>query len=29
MTTPVVLLKWGMGIDEGTVAQWLKAEATW
>jgi pyruvate/2-oxoglutarate dehydrogenase complex dihydrolipoamide acyltransferase (E2) component len=26
MTTPVVLPKWGMGIEEGTVTQWLKAE---
>jgi pyruvate/2-oxoglutarate dehydrogenase complex dihydrolipoamide acyltransferase (E2) component len=26
MTTPVVLPKWGMGIDEGTIVQWLKAE---
>lgn len=26
MTTPVVLPKWGMGIDEGTITQWLKAE---
>lgn len=26
MTTKVVLPKWGMGIDEGTVIQWLKAE---
>lgn len=26
MTTPVVLPKWGMGLDEGTVTQWLKAE---
>lgn len=23
---PVVLPKWGMGLDEGTVTQWLKAE---
>ena len=26
MGTPVVLPKWGMGLDEGTVVQWLKAE---
>ncbi len=26
MVTKVVLPKWGMGIDEGTVIQWLKAE---
>lgn len=26
MTTKVVLPKWGMGIEEGTVTQWLKAE---
>lgn len=26
MTTPVVLPKWGMGLEEGTVTQWLKAE---
>ncbi|WP_129649580.1 lipoyl domain-containing protein [Peristeroidobacter agariperforans] len=26
MTTPIVLPKWGMGIDEGTVIRWLKAE---
>lgn len=26
MTTKVVLPKWGMGIDEGTVIQWLKRE---
>lgn len=26
MTTPVVLPKWGMGLEEGTVIQWLKAE---
>lgn len=26
MTTPIVLPKWGMGIEEGTVLQWLKAE---
>lgn len=26
MTTKVVLPKWGMGIDEGTVVQWLKTE---
>ena len=26
MTTRVVLPKWGMGIEEGTVIQWLKAE---
>ena len=26
MTTNVVLPKSGMGIDEGTVARWLKAE---
>jgi pyruvate/2-oxoglutarate dehydrogenase complex dihydrolipoamide acyltransferase (E2) component len=25
MTTPVVLPKWGMGIEEGTVARWLKS----
>lgn len=26
MTTKVVLPKWGMGIEEGTVTRWLKAE---
>jgi pyruvate/2-oxoglutarate dehydrogenase complex dihydrolipoamide acyltransferase (E2) component len=26
MSTKVVLPKWGMGIEEGTVTQWLKAE---
>ncbi|GFE83706.1 hypothetical protein GCM10011487_57060 [Steroidobacter agaridevorans] len=26
MTTKLVLPKWGMGIDEGTVARWLKGE---
>jgi pyruvate/2-oxoglutarate dehydrogenase complex dihydrolipoamide acyltransferase (E2) component len=26
MTTPVVLPKWGMGLDEGTVTKWLKSE---
>jgi len=26
MTTKVVLPKWGMGLTEGTVVQWLKAE---
>lgn len=26
MTTPVMLPKWGMGLEEGTVLQWLKAE---
>jgi pyruvate/2-oxoglutarate dehydrogenase complex dihydrolipoamide acyltransferase (E2) component len=25
MITKVVLPKWGMGIDEGTVLRWLKA----
>lgn len=25
MTTRVVLPKWGMGIEEGTVVRWLKA----
>lgn len=25
MTTKVILPKWGMGIDEGTVTRWLKA----
>lgn len=25
MTTKVVLPKWGMGIEEGTVIRWLKA----
>lgn len=25
MTTPVVLPKWGMGIEEGTITRWLKA----
>jgi pyruvate/2-oxoglutarate dehydrogenase complex dihydrolipoamide acyltransferase (E2) component len=25
MTTKVVLPKWGMGIEEGTVTRWLKA----
>lgn len=26
MRTPLVLPKWGMGIEEGTILQWLKAE---
>lgn len=26
MTTKIVLPKWGMGIEEGTIVQWLKAE---
>ena len=26
MTTPVVLPKWGMGIEEGTITQWLRSE---
>lgn len=26
MTMKIVLPKWGMGIDEGTIVQWLKAE---
>lgn len=26
MTTRVVLPKWGMGMDEGTVLKWLKSE---
>jgi pyruvate/2-oxoglutarate dehydrogenase complex dihydrolipoamide acyltransferase (E2) component len=26
MATTVVLPKWGMGIEEGTVIRWLKAE---
>lgn len=26
MTIKVVLPKWGMGIEEGTVVQWLKNE---
>lgn len=26
MTTPIVLPKTGMGIEEGTIARWLKAE---
>jgi pyruvate/2-oxoglutarate dehydrogenase complex dihydrolipoamide acyltransferase (E2) component len=26
MATPVVLPKWGMGIEEGTVTRWLKRE---
>jgi pyruvate/2-oxoglutarate dehydrogenase complex dihydrolipoamide acyltransferase (E2) component len=26
MTTEVVLPKWGMGIDEGTVLEWLRSE---
>jgi pyruvate dehydrogenase E2 component (dihydrolipoamide acetyltransferase) len=26
MATTVVLPKWGMGIEEGTVTRWLKAE---
>lgn len=25
MTTEVVLPKWGMGIEEGTIIRWLKA----
>ena len=25
MTTKVILPKWGMGIEEGTVTRWLKA----
>lgn len=26
MATPIVLPKWGMGLEEGTVIQWLKVE---
>lgn len=26
MAIPVVLPKWGMGIEEGTITKWLKAE---
>ena len=26
MSIPVVLPKWGMGIEEGTVVRWLKRE---
>ena len=26
MIIKIVLPKWGMGMDEGTVTQWLKAE---
>jgi pyruvate/2-oxoglutarate dehydrogenase complex dihydrolipoamide acyltransferase (E2) component len=26
MATYVILPKWGMGIDEGTIASWLKAK---
>jgi pyruvate/2-oxoglutarate dehydrogenase complex dihydrolipoamide acyltransferase (E2) component len=26
MTTTVVLPKWGMGIEEGTIVRWLKSE---
>jgi len=26
MTTKVVLPKWGMGIEEGTIVRWLKGE---
>jgi pyruvate/2-oxoglutarate dehydrogenase complex dihydrolipoamide acyltransferase (E2) component len=26
MATAVVLPKWGMGIDEGTIIRWFKAE---
>ena len=26
MTTKINLPKWGMGLEEGTVVQWLKAE---
>jgi pyruvate/2-oxoglutarate dehydrogenase complex dihydrolipoamide acyltransferase (E2) component len=26
MATPIVLPKWGMGLEEGTVTQWLKVE---
>jgi pyruvate/2-oxoglutarate dehydrogenase complex dihydrolipoamide acyltransferase (E2) component len=26
MSTNIVLPKWGMGIDEGTVVRWLKNE---
>jgi pyruvate/2-oxoglutarate dehydrogenase complex dihydrolipoamide acyltransferase (E2) component len=25
MTTSVVLPKWGMGIEEGTITKWMKA----
>lgn len=25
MTTKVILPKWGMGIEEGTITRWLKA----
>jgi pyruvate/2-oxoglutarate dehydrogenase complex dihydrolipoamide acyltransferase (E2) component len=26
MSTQVILPKWGMGIEEGTVSRWLRAE---
>lgn len=26
MSTKIVLPKWGMGIEEGTIVQWLKSE---
>lgn len=26
MSTSIVLPKWGMGIEEGTVTRWLKSE---
>jgi pyruvate/2-oxoglutarate dehydrogenase complex dihydrolipoamide acyltransferase (E2) component len=26
MSTEIVLPKWGMGIEEGTVTRWLKSE---
>ena len=26
MTTTIVLPKWGMGIEEGTIVRWLKSE---
>lgn len=26
MATNVILPKWGMGIDEGTIGRWLKAK---
>lgn len=26
MSTKVVLPKWGMGIEEGTITRWLKSE---
>lgn len=25
MTTKIILPKWGMGIEEGTITRWLKA----